>query len=128
MAPVQPVAWRLIFVEVAVIVVINDHNQATIVEPTQAGGNEALLASRQVSAINLAVFEPGGATIVAGQERQDLILQRPVSVDIAVDQQVASRRQDDDIGIFCETPAAAPDVEHFVGERSCMNQHGSLLS
>ena len=126
-APVQPVARRLIFVEVAVIVMIDDHNQAAIIQPTQAGRNQALVTGCQISAVNLAVLEPGRAIVVAGEERQNLILQRPMRVDIAVDQQVTARRQDDDIRIFSESPRAAPDVESFVGEGSCMNQQGGLL-
>ena len=75
MAPVQPIAGRLVFVKVAVVVMVNDNDQASVMEPAQTRRDQALVAARQVGAVNLAMFEPGRALIVAGQQGQDLILQ-----------------------------------------------------
>ena len=90
MAPVEPVARRLILVEVAVVVVIDDHDEAAVVEAAESRRTHSLFALAQVSLIDFAVFEPGAPAIIAGEQRKDLIFLRPMRVGVGKDQHEAT--------------------------------------
>ena len=84
-APVEPVARRLIFVKVSVVIVIANGNQPPVVEIAQAWRDQPLVAGGQVGFVDLPMLEPRVSAIIAGQNGQNLIFLRPVSIGITVD-------------------------------------------
>ena len=114
--PVEPVAGGLVLVKVAVVVVVDDHNEAAVVEAAETGGDEAFVALLEVGLIDFAVLEPGVPAVVAGEKGEDLVYLGPVGVGVRVDQHEPAGRQLDDIGILCESSWAAPDIEYFAGD------------
>ena len=102
--------------EVAVVVVVNDHNEAAVVEAAETGRDEPFVAFLEVGLIKFAVLEPGAAAVVAGEQCEHLVYLGPVGVGVGVDQHEPAGRQLDDVGILCESSRAAPDVEYFAGD------------
>ena len=122
-APVEPVAGGLIFVEVAVVVVVDDDDEAAVVEAAETGCDQPFVALLEVGLVDLAVFEPGAAAVIAGEQGKNLIYLRPVGVGVGIDQHESAGRQFDDIRVLGKASGAAPDVKDFMGDGTWMNMH-----
>jgi len=114
--PVEPVARGLVLVKVSVVVVVDDHNEAAVVEAAETGRDEAFVAFLEVRLINLPVLEPGVPAVVAGEQRENLVYLGPVGVGVRVDEHEPAGRQLDDIGVLRKSSWAAPDVEYLAGD------------
>ena len=126
-APPCQDARGLLFVEVAEVVLVDDHDHAAVVQKAYAGGDEPPVALGDVVLGDLTVLEPGSTVVVAGQQHHDLVFQRPVGVRVAVNHEQPSGRQPDDVGVLGEPAGTAPDVEHPIRDRPRVDIHDGLL-
>lgn len=126
-APPDPVAGRLVFVKVAVIVVVTDDSDSIVSEQTDARCDQSFVSLAAIGGYYFIQFVPRFTLILTIQDREDLCGLSPVGFGVGIDEEETTGCKADDIGIFCESVGTSPGVEYFVGYRSRMDVHREPL-
>ena len=122
--PPEPVAWRLILVEVTEIVVVADNGNPIVAVQANTWRDQAFVTFAAIRSCHFTQFVPSLAIVVAVQDGENLRCFSPVCFGIGVNEEETAGFKSDDVGVFCESAGTSPSIENFVCDRSWMNVHG----